>query len=51
MKLAEYENELVNDIAQFYADPLGFVLYAFPWGEPGGPLEDFSGPDKWQAEQ
>ena len=51
MKPAEYENELVNDIAQFYADPLGFVLYAFPWGEPGGPLEDFSGPDKWQAEQ
>ncbi|MBJ2129067.1 terminase [Alteromonas sp. IB21] len=45
------EVELVNDIAEFYADPLGYVLYAFPWGEKGGPLEDFDGPDKWQREQ
>lgn len=45
------EVELVNDIAEFYADPLGYVLYAFPWGEKGGPLEDFDGPDTWQREQ
>lgn len=45
------EVELVNDIAEFYADPLGYVLYAFPWGEKGGPLEDFDGPDAWQREQ
>jgi len=44
------ELQIVEDIAEFYADPLGYVLYAFPWGEPG-PLEDFEGPDKWQAEQ
>ena len=31
-------------------DPLAFVLFAFPWGEPGTPLEHFSGPRKWQRE-
>lgn len=25
------ENELADDLAQFYADPLGFVMYAYPW--------------------
>jgi hypothetical protein len=40
---------LVDDIAAFYADPLGFVRYAFPWSEPG-PLADETGPDDWQCE-
>ena len=31
-------------------DPLAFVLFAFPWGEPGTPLEHFSGPRKWQRD-
>src|SRR3990167_5471655 len=36
----------------FWADPLGYVLYAFPWGQPGTPLEKFPhGPDKWQREE
>jgi hypothetical protein len=26
-------------------------MYAFPWGEKGGPLEDFKAPDKWQLQQ
>lgn len=47
---ANAEIELINDIMQFEHDPLGFVLYAFPWGEPGTPLEHHSGPRKWQAE-
>ncbi len=42
--------QLVDEIAQFYADPLGFVLYAYPWGEVGTPLADESGPDTWQRE-
>jgi hypothetical protein len=42
--------QLAEDISQFYADPLGFVYYAFPWGEPGTPLAQFTGPDKWQTE-
>jgi hypothetical protein len=41
--------ELAEEIAQFYADPLGFVLFAYPWGE-AGPLRDYAGPDKWQTE-
>ena len=31
-------------------DPLAFVMFAFPWGEKGTPLEKFSGPRKWQRE-
>jgi hypothetical protein len=43
------EDELIESIAGFYADPLGFVRFAYPWGEPG-PLQDESGPDKWQTQ-
>ena len=35
---------------QIKDNPLAFVLYAFPWGEKGTPLERFSGPRKWQRE-
>jgi hypothetical protein len=41
--------ELANQMSKFYADPLGFVRFAYPWGEPGA-LEDYDGPDAWQAE-
>jgi hypothetical protein len=37
--------ELATDIATFYADPLGHVLYSYPWGE--GQLRGFEGPDSW----
>lgn len=37
-------------VASYYEDPLGFVHFAYPWGEPGGPLERFRGPDRWQVE-
>jgi len=33
----------------FYAHPLGFVKWAWRWGLPG-PLEKFTGPDKWQED-
>lgn len=36
-------------MAEFYADPLGFVRACYPWGEPG-PLADATGPDIWQTE-
>jgi hypothetical protein len=29
---------------------LNFVKYVYPWGKPGTPLEHFSGPRIWQAE-
>ena len=31
-------------------DPLAFVLFVFPWGKAGTPLEHFKGPRKWQRE-
>ncbi len=40
---------LADQLAEFYADPLGFVLFAYPWGEPG-PLEKADGPDANQRE-
>ena len=43
------ERKLQSDIASFYDDPLGFVMYAYPWGEQGV-LEDETGPDTWQRE-
>lgn len=42
-------DELLIRLADFSADPLGFVMFAYPWGEPGD-LEDYSGPEKWQVE-
>lgn len=42
--------QIAAEVAKFYADPLGFVLFAYPWGERGGPLADQSGPDEWQRE-
>jgi len=42
--------ELAEQIAQFYADPLGFVKFAFPWGEPHTPLAEEPGPDPIQQQ-
>jgi hypothetical protein len=44
-----YEALLHEEVAQYYADPLGFVWSMYPWGEPG-PLEREPGPDTWQVE-
>lgn len=43
-------DELIELIVSFYDDPLGFVLFAYPWGEPGTKLHDQDGPDDWQRE-
>lgn len=42
------EEQLIQDIAAFSHDPLGFVLYAFDWGK--GELLKFDGPDSWQVD-
>ncbi len=39
---------LATDLSRFFDDPLGFVLYVFPWGKPGTRLANQSGPDEWQ---
>lgn len=44
------DRELIADIAAFYDDPYGFVLYTFPWGKKGTPLADETGPDSWQID-
>lgn len=41
------DEELTEELGRFAYDPLGFVMWAFPWGEPGE-LAKFSGPDEWQ---
>lgn len=41
---------LVEDIVRFHNDPLGFILYTFPWGKPGTRLANETGPDIWQRE-
>lgn len=37
---------LVTELASFSKDPLGFVYFAFPWGE--GELAKAQGPEDWQ---
>jgi hypothetical protein len=31
--VVDVEQELVDDLMECSADPLGFVMYAYPWGE------------------
>lgn len=38
------------EIGTYTHDPLGFVLFAFPWGKAGTPLENDNGPDAWQRD-
>lgn len=47
----ELRAEIVADLGSFTHDPLGFVLWAFPWGVAGTALADETGPDDWQREQ
>lgn len=42
------EQQLITDLLQYKYDPLGFVLYAFPWGVQGTPLAQIDGPRSWQ---
>lgn len=49
LKLSPAE-QLVEDITSFTHDPLGYVVYNYPWGVKGTDLERHAGPRKWQAE-
>lgn len=44
------ELQLIEDIAGFTHDPLGYAMYAYPWGEAGTDLADVEGPREWQGE-
>lgn len=48
MSQAEFDRAMAQDMGRFYGDPLGFVRYAFNWGE--GDLAGWEGPDDWQTE-
>jgi hypothetical protein len=50
MKLLNSDVQLANEMAKYYADPLGFVLAAYPWGQKGTPLENEDGPDANQRQ-
>lgn len=38
-----------NDTGFTY-DPYGFVMFVYPWGKPGTPLEKYDKPDIWQKQ-
>ena len=42
------ELRLAEECSQYYADPYGWVLWAFDWGR--GDLEGWDGPDVWQRD-
>ena len=49
---AEDEQELMARLwsPAIKDNPLAFVMFAFPWGQQGTPLEHFAGPRKWQRQ-
>lgn len=38
-------------LIKYRHDPLGFVMWAFPWGVEGTSLAAESGPDEWQSDE
>lgn len=44
----QQEQQLQEAVASFVSDPLGFVRFAFDWGN--GDLADEEGPDQWQSD-
>lgn len=44
----EIEAKLNKDMSRFIYDPLGHVMYSYPWGK--GELAGFDGPEPWQKD-
>jgi len=42
------EARLADECSRYYADPYGWVMWAFDWDY--GPLKGFQGPDDWQRD-
>ncbi len=49
---AQGEQALMTTILspEICLNPLAFVMFAFPWGKKGTPLENYKGPRTWQRE-
>lgn len=45
----DHEQELIDAIASFHDDPLGYVLFVFEWGK--GDLAGKTGPRTWQRDE
>jgi hypothetical protein len=47
---ADEEQQLMTELwsSEIADDPLAFVMFVFPFGKPGTPLEHIKGPRKWQ---
>lgn len=43
-----FEQQLIDDVAEFYYDPYGYALYNWDWDSP--PLNKFGGLDDWQID-
>lgn len=46
----DLEKKLVSAVGEFYDNPLGFVMFCFPWGVKGTALEHYKEPRKWQKD-
>ena len=42
------EDQLIESLAGFRDSPYEFVMFSFPWGEPGTQLANKTGPEPWQ---
>lgn len=49
---AKSEQALMTEVLDpcWHTDPLGFVMFIYPWKKAGTPLEHFEGPRAWQRE-
>lgn len=47
---SSFDLELLEQLAEFRNDPLGFVMWAFPWGEENTELARFKEPYPWHIE-
>lgn len=45
------ESEILTQCLALRDDPVGFVHWAYPWGEAGTPFAKISGPRDWQLEE
>jgi hypothetical protein len=50
MPAIELVPPLTDTIARYRFDALGYVNFAFPWGQAGTSLADESGPEPWQRD-